>query len=64
MTSEWTLLQDTDRYGTNERKQRTWPEKIVVHGTLEQAQYVADMLSFCEPGCTDYWYVKEAPGNE
>jgi len=55
---EFVLLQDIDRYGTNARKQKEWPEKIVVHGTLEQAQHVATTLSFNEPGCTDYWYVE------
>lgn len=63
----FTLLIDEDRYGKrnssrlNAEARNRWPERILVEGTIEQARYVAETLSFIEAGCDEFWYVEGDP---
>jgi hypothetical protein len=53
----WTILKDVERYFDNDES----PRKIEVHGTIQQARWVAEQLSYAYAGCSYMFYVKEDP---
>lgn len=55
-TNRYILKVNIKRYPGKVRL--VWPQSIEIIGTKEQAQYVAETLSFNEPGCDFYWYVE------
>lgn len=50
------ILRNYDRYPGDKPQ---YPKFILVEGTLEQAQLIAEILSNREAGCDYYWYVEE-----
>ena len=56
--TEYILRKNIERYGLTERQRIIWPEFIKVTGNEQQAQHIAETLSFDEPDCQYFWYVE------
>jgi hypothetical protein len=54
---QYVLLRDTDRYPDSDVLRARYPERVVVTGTREQAEFVAELLANYEAGCDGLWYV-------
>jgi hypothetical protein len=55
-TTTWRVLKRNDERYTP--KPGRWPDEILVHGTVNQARFVAESLSNFEAGCDYFWYVE------
>jgi hypothetical protein len=53
----WLIRRNVERYPDSPHVACVWPDQIIVVGTPEQAQIIAERLSNWEAGCTYYFYV-------
>ena len=65
----YVLLRNDDRYNhgvsdESDKLGRQFPAQIIVHGTLEQANNLAEYLSNFFPGCDYMWYVDLPEGTK
>lgn len=51
---KWTIVRDKDRYPLSKI---IYPDLLIVQGTLEQAENVAEALSNYYAGCDGMWFV-------